>query len=71
MYVCMYVCSYVLMLPNSSGTAGPIWLIIFLLAPSWSRFEGESSVISNPGSSNQGLAKLGEHIVDHALQMKI
>ena len=29
----MYVCLW----PISSGTAGPIWLNFFLLAPSWSR----------------------------------
>ena len=32
--VCLFVC----MLPiSSAGTAGPIWLNFFLLAPSWSR----------------------------------
>ena len=30
--VCLRVC----LLPISSGTAGPIWLYFFLLAPSWS-----------------------------------
>ena len=33
MYVCMYVCVSL----HHSGTAGPIWLNLFLLAPSWSR----------------------------------
>ena len=28
---------FVWLWPISSGTAGPIWLIFFLLAPSWSR----------------------------------
>ena len=31
------VCLSVWMFTNSSGTAGPIWLNFFLLAPSWSR----------------------------------
>jgi len=33
MFACLFVCSR----PISSGTAGPIWLNFFLLAPSWSR----------------------------------
>ena len=32
-FVCLYVCLKL----NNSGTAGPIWLNFFLLAPSWSR----------------------------------
>ena len=36
-FVCMYVCMYVCLKLNNSGTAGPIWLSLFLLAPSWSR----------------------------------
>ena len=35
--ICMYVCMYVCLKLNNSGTAGPIWLSLFLLAPSWSR----------------------------------
>ena len=31
--VCVFVCVRL----NNSGTAGPIWLNFFLLAPSWSR----------------------------------
>ena len=31
--LCMYVCVYL----HNSGMAGPIWLNLFLLAPSWSR----------------------------------
>ena len=34
---CLRVCLFVCLLPISSGTAGPIWLNFFLLAPSWSR----------------------------------
>ena len=33
MFACLFVCSR----PISSGTAGPIWLNFFLLAPSWPR----------------------------------
>ena len=33
---CLRVCLSVCLLPISSGTAGPIWLNFFLLAPSWS-----------------------------------
>ena len=33
MFACVFVCLW----PISSGTAGPIWLNFFLLAPSWSR----------------------------------
>ena len=33
MYVCLSVCVCL----HNSGTAGPIWLNLFLLAPSWSR----------------------------------
>ena len=33
----MFVCASVCLRPISSGTAGPIWLNFFLLAPSWSR----------------------------------
>ena len=29
----MYVCNF----PHNSGTAGPIWIKFFLLAPSWLR----------------------------------
>ena len=32
----MFACLFVCLLPISSGTAGPIWLNFFLLAPSWS-----------------------------------
>ena len=32
----VYVCTYACLRPISSRTAGPIWLILFLLAPSWS-----------------------------------
>ena len=35
--VCIFVCLCVCLRPISSGTAGPIWLNFFLLAPSWSR----------------------------------
>ena len=34
---CLRVCMFVCLCPISSGTAGPIWLNFFLLAPSWSR----------------------------------
>ena len=37
MFACMFVCLFVCSRPISSGTAGPIWLNFFLLAPSWSR----------------------------------
>ena len=33
--ICLFVCVYVCLRPISSGTAGPIWLKFFLLAPSW------------------------------------
>ena len=33
--------------------------------------QAASSVSSNPGSSNDGLANLGDHIVDHAFKIKI
>ena len=33
----VYVCTYACLRPISSRTAGPIWLILFSLAPSWSR----------------------------------
>ena len=45
MYVCMYVCLKL----NNSGTAGPIWLSLFLLAPSWSR-DGFRLKNPDPGS---------------------
>ena len=32
MFACLHVCLW----PISSGKAGSIWLILFLLAPSWS-----------------------------------
>ena len=35
----VYVCTYACLRPFSSRTAGPIWLILFSLAPSWSRDE--------------------------------
>ena len=35
----VYVCTYACLRPISSRTAGPIWLILFSLAPSWSRDE--------------------------------
>ena len=34
---CLRACLFVCLRPISSGTAGPIWLYFFLLAPSWSR----------------------------------
>ena len=34
---CLYVCLYVCVPLNNSGTAEPIWINFFLLAPSWSR----------------------------------
>ena len=34
---CLRACLFVCSRPISSGTAGPIWLNFFLLAPSWSR----------------------------------
>ena len=34
---CLYVCMYVCVSLHNSGTAEPIWLNFFLLAPSWSR----------------------------------
>ena len=37
-------------LPISSGTAGPIWLNFFLLAPSWSRDGFRPKKIPDAGS---------------------
>ena len=36
LYVCLYVCVCVCVCLHHSGTAGPIWLNLFLLAPYWS-----------------------------------
>ena len=46
MYVCMNICIYVCKFPHNSRTARPIWIKIFLLAPSWLR---ENCLGGNPG----------------------
>ena len=49
-FICMYVCMYVCLKLNNSGTAGPIWLSLFLLAPSWSRDGFRLKKNPDPGS---------------------
>ena len=44
---CLYVCMYVCVSLHNSGTAEPIWLNFFLLAPSWSRSGFRSKEIWN------------------------
>ena len=45
---CFFACLW----PISSGSAGPIWLNFFLLAPSWSRDGFRPKKIPVPGSGN-------------------
>ena len=47
---CLCVCLCVCVCLHNSGTAGPIWLSLFLLAPSWSRdgFRSKKFRIQDP-----------------------
>ena len=62
MFTCMLVC----MLPISSVTAGPIWLILFLLALSWSFRPKKFRIQKILGSIYEYLLlKVGMHVLDN------
>ena len=54
MFACLFACVFVCVRLNNSGTAGPIWLNFFLLAPSWSQSGFRLKKNPDPGSGFSG-----------------